>query len=73
MDRIESFSTIIRWKAHFFDKKERPVSNMNFGLETNFTPQEHELSSPFESGFYDMIPSINFKPIRSDFQKKLPC
>ena len=42
---------------------------MNF--KSNFTPSQHELSSPFESDLYDMIRSINFKPVRNDFQKKI--
>ena len=58
-------------ESRFFDKKESPVTNANFGFKLNFTPPQHELLSPFESDLYDMIRSINFKPVRSDFQKKL--
>ena len=71
MEKVESFIARLRWKAHFIDKKERPVSNTNFGFTSNFTPPQHELLSPFESDLYDMIRSINFKPVRSDFPKKL--
>ena len=70
MEKGESFITRLRWKAHFFDKKQHSVSNMNFGFKSNFTPPQHELLSPFESDLYDMIRSINFKPVRNDFQKK---
>ena len=28
MEKVESFITRLRWKAHFFDKKECPVSNI---------------------------------------------
>ena len=44
---------------------------MNFGFKSSFTPPQHELFSPFESDLYDIIRSINFKPFRNDFQKKL--
>ena len=55
----------------FFDKKEHSVKNMNFGFKSSFTPPQHELLSLSESDLYDMIRSINFKPVRNDFQKKL--
>ena len=71
MQKVESFITRLRWKAHFFDKNKHSVNNINFGFKSNFTPLQHELLSPFESDLYDMIRSINFKPVRSDFQKKL--
>ena len=70
MEKGESFITRIRWKAHFFHKKEHSVNNMNFGFKSNFTFPQHELLSPFESDLYDMIRSINFKPVRNDFQEK---
>ena len=71
MEKVESFITRLRWKAHFFDKNKHSVNNINFGFKSNFTPLQHELLSPFESDLYDMIRSINFKPVRNDFQKKL--
>ena len=71
MEKVESFITRLRWKAYFFDKKERPVSNTNFDFKSNFTTPHYELLLPFESDLYDMIRSIKFKPVRSDFQKKL--
>ena len=57
--------------SKFFDKKERPVNNMNFGFKSYLTLPQHELLSPFESDLYDMVRSINFKPVKNDFQKKL--
>ena len=71
MEKVESFIARLRWKAHFFDKKEHSVYNANFGFKSNFTPPQHELLSLFESDLYDMIRSINFKPVINDFQKKL--
>ena len=47
------------------------VNNTNFGFKSSFTPPQHDLLSPFESDLYNMIRSINFKPVRNDFQKKL--
>ena len=71
MEKVESFITRLRWKAHFFDKKKYLVNNTNFGFKSSFTPPQHDLLSPFESDLYNMIRSINFKPVRNDFQKKL--
>ena len=70
MEKVESFIPRLRQKAHFFDKKAHSVNNMNFGSKSSFTPPQHELLSPFKSDLYDMIRSINLKPVRNDFQKK---
>ena len=53
MEKVESFITILRWKADFFDKKERVVSNMDLGFKSNFTPPQHELLPSFESDIFD--------------------
>ena len=70
-EKVESFIKRLRWKAHFFDKNEHSVNNMNFGFKSNFTPLQHELLSPFKSDLYNIVRSISFKPVRNDFQKKL--
>ena len=36
--KVENFTTRLRWKAQFFDKKEHSVNNTNFGFKSNFTP-----------------------------------
>ena len=58
-------------ECSFFDKKEHSVNNTSFGFKSNLTPPQHELLSPFESDLCNMIRSINFKPVRNDFQKKI--
>ena len=68
MEKAESFITRLKWKAHF-DKNEHSVNNMNFGFKSSFTSRQHELFSLFESDLHDIIRSINFKPVRNDFQK----
>ena len=68
---MKALSQKLRWKAHFFGKKEYLVNNLNFGFKSSFTPPQHDLLSPFKSDLYNMIRSINFKPVRNDFQKKL--
>ena len=55
MEKVQSFITSLRWKAHFFDKKEHSVNNMNFGFKSSLTLTQHELLSPFKSDLYDMI------------------
>ena len=54
-----------------FEKKEHSVNNRNFGFEANFTPPKHQFLSPFESDLYDIMRSINFKPVMTDFYKNL--
>ena len=44
---------------------------MNFGFKSRFTPPQLELLSPSEIDLYGMIQSMNFKPVRHDFQEKL--
>ena len=51
--------------------KKHSVNHKNFGFKSNSTPPQHELLSTFESDLCNMIRSINFKPVRNDFQKKL--
>ena len=53
MEKVESFITILRWKADFFDKKERVVSNMNLGFKSIFTHPQHELLPSFDSDIFD--------------------
>ena len=55
IEKVQSFITSLRWKAHFFDKKEHSVNNMNFGFKSSLTLTQHELLSPFKSDLYDMI------------------
>ena len=71
MEKVEYFITRSRWKAYSFDRKEHSVNNMNFGFKSNFTRSQYEALSSFESDLYNMIRSINFKPLRNDLEKKL--
>ena len=42
MEKVECFSTRLRCKAHFLDKKEHSVNNINFGFKSSVTPlQQH--------------------------------
>ena len=33
MEKVGSFITRLRWKAHFFEKEEHSANNMNFGFK----------------------------------------
>ena len=55
MEKVESFITRLRQKAHFLDNKEHSVNNTNFEFKSNFTLPQDEPLSPFESDLYDMI------------------
>ena len=58
MEKVESFITRLRWKAHFFDEKEHSVNNTNFGFKSNFTPPQHLLLifADKTTNLYEMTP-----------------
>ena len=37
MEKGEGFNRRLRWKAHYFDKKERLITNMKFRFKSYFT------------------------------------
>ena len=73
IDKVESFITRLRWKAHIFQKPEQRNSNnsTNFGFKSNVTPPQNEKITVFENGLYYMVRSIKFKSVRNDFQSTL--
>ena len=73
IDKAESFITRLRWKAYFFEKPDQHNSNnsTNFGFKSNVTPPQNEKRTSFEDGLYDMMRSIEFKPVRNNFQSTL--
>ena len=71
MEKVQNVIAKLRQKAHFLDTKKRTVNKINFiGFKFNFKPTHHELLSTFENDLYDIIRSINFKPVRNYFGKK---
>ena len=72
MEKIESVIKRMRWKAHFYLKKD--TSNIvytNYGFKTrNYPPQCKELQN-FEKDLLDTIKLIKFWIVKDRFQRKL--
>ena len=72
MEKIESVIKRMRWKAHFYLKKD--TSNIvytNYGFKTrNYPPQCKELQN-FEKDLLDTIKLIRFRIVKDSFQRKL--
>ena len=77
LEKAEAFIRRLRWKAHFYekgnsvDKDENNNERNNFGFKSNHSPPQNKHLKPFENDLYDMIRSIEFKPVKSQFLKKL--
>ena len=72
MEKIESVIKRMRWKAHFYLKKD--TSNIvytNYGFKTrNYPPQCKELQN-FEKDLLDTIKLITFMIFKDSFQRRL--
>ena len=72
METIESVIKRMRWKAHFYLKKDTSnIAYTNFGFKTrNFPLQCKELQN-FEKDLVDTIKLIKFRIVKDNFQRKL--
>ena len=72
MEKIESVIKRMRWKAHFYLKKDTSnIAYSNYGFKTtNYPPQWKELQN-FEKDLLDTIKLIKFRIVKDSFQKKL--
>ena len=78
IEKIENFIKRIRWKAYFFLKSEELTSQNieievenNFGFKTKNTPPQCTELDKFEEDLLNLVKTIEFKNINSEFQKKL--
>ena len=72
LEKLESFIKRLRWKAFFFDKKNEVKDHFeNFGFNTDISPPQHENLIPFEKDLYQLMKSIQFKPVKNAFQQQL--
>ena len=77
LEKAEAFIRRLRWKAYFYDKRnsvendENDNRNSKFGFKSNHSPPQNKHLKPFEDDLYDVIRSIEFKPVKSQFLKKL--
>ena len=72
MEKIESLIKRMRWKTHFYLKKDTSnIANTNYSFKTrNYPPQCKELQN-FEKDFLDTIKLIKFRIVKDSFQRKL--
>ena len=72
MEKIESVIKRMRWKAHFYLKKDTSnIAYTNYGFKTrNYPPQCKELQN-FEKDLLDTIKLIKFQIVKDSFQRKL--
>ena len=72
MEKIESVIKRMRWKAHFYLKKDpSSITYTSYGFKTwIYLPQCKELQN-FEKGLLDPIKLIKFRVVKNSFQRKL--
>ena len=72
MEKIESVIKRMRWKAHFYLKKDTSnIACTNYGFKTrNYPPLCKELQN-FEKDFLDTIKLIKFWIVKYNFHRKL--
>ena len=72
MEKIESVIKRMRWKAHFYLKKDTSnIAYINYGFKTrNYPPLCKELQN-FEKDFLDTIKLIKFWIVKYNFHRKL--
>ena len=72
VEKVESVTKRMRWKAHFFLKGEKNNDkNKLFDLASNKTPPTILEMKPFEDDLINLIENVKFWPIRNHFQKSL--
>ena len=72
MEKTESVIKRMRWKAHFYLKKDTSnIAYSKYGFKTaNYPPQWKELQN-FEKDLLDTIKLIKFRIVKDSFQRKL--
>ena len=73
MGKVENLVRRMRWKAYFFEK-DIPSSDdttAKFGFKSNKASPQNEHLKPFENDLYNMIQTIEFKPIHNPLQRKM--
>ena len=72
IEKAESVLKRMRWKAHFFLKREKSQENTrNFGLSSNKTPSTVLGLKPFEDDVIKLLETIKFRDKKDYFQNTL--
>ena len=62
----------LRWKAFFFDQQNHTAAeNETYGFKSENAPPQHKDLNVFENDLYELVKSIQFKKVRSQFQQQL--
>ena len=71
--QTENFLRRVRWKVYHYlsNSEENGENGTNFGFPSPLTPPKNQILYNFENEMYEMIRSIEFEPVRTDFQRKL--
>ena len=72
MEKIESVIKRMRWKAHFYQKKDTSnIAYTNYGFKTRNYPLQCKELQNFEKDLLDTIKLIKFQIVKDNFQRKL--
>ena len=72
ISKVEALVRSMRWKAYFHDHTDiANTGKNNFGFKSAKAPPQNQLLIPFESDIYELIRTIEFKPVQNQFQKQL--
>ena len=72
IEKIESFIKRMRWKAHFYLKKNTShTSYINYGCKTQNYPSQFKELQNFEKDLLDTIKLIKSWIVKDPFQRKL--
>ena len=72
ISKVEALVRRMRFKVYFYEHPDM-ISDQkdNFGFKSTKAPPQSPSLAPFESDIYELIRSIQFKPVKSNFQKQL--
>ena len=76
IEKIESLIRRMRWKAYFFENPGENASSDEsdtgkYGLKSKQAPPPNERLNQFEDDLYEMVRSIQFRPVGNSFLNKL--
>ena len=71
--QTEHFLRHLRWKVFHFlsNSEENGDSKVNFGFPTPSAPPKNQILYNFENDLYEMIRTVEFEPVRTNFQRQL--
>ena len=74
IEKVEQVIKRMRWKAHFFDSKDKVKDNEmteNYGFKSRMCPPQVKDMIKFEDDLHQMIKSVEFKKVNNKFLNTL--